>query len=247
VEESGETNRALILFIEGDAIEKHISEEQVSDATVRRLKEELELTQQRLRTLREESDAANEELRASNEELQSINEEYRSTSEELETSKEGLQSINEELQTVNSELKAKLDVISRANSDLHNLLAASDFGTLFLDSQLTIRRFTEQVKELFSITTSDEGRPITDFSHQLAYDDLVKDAGTVIANLTPIQREVHSRKGRWYELRMRPYRTVDDKIDGVVITFVDVTERKSLEERLKSHIAESSGRSHGGT
>jgi two-component system CheB/CheR fusion protein len=235
IEEAGEWRRAVILFIEGDAItETPSGEQQITDETVRRLKEELELTQQRLRSMREDSDAANEELRASNEELQSINEEYRSTSEELETSKEELQSINEELQTVNSELKSKLELISRANSDLQNLLAATDFGTLFLDSGLNIKRFTEPVKDLFSITVSDEGRPITDFAHKLEYDDLDKDVRTVIAQLTPLRREIRSRKGRWYDLRMRPYRTVDDKIDGVVITFVDITDRKLMEERLKS-------------
>jgi two-component system, chemotaxis family, CheB/CheR fusion protein len=239
LQEAGEWRRAIILFVEGDAVNENvISAQQVTDETVRRLKEELEITQQRLRTMREESDAANEELRASNEELQSINEEYRSTSEELETSKEELQSINEELQTVNSELKSKLDQISRANSDLQNLLAATDFGTLFLDSGLNIKRFTDQVRELFSVTASDEGRPITDFAHQLEYDELVTDARGVIANLTPVRREVRSRKGRWYDLRMRPYRTVDDKIDGVVITFVDVTERKLMEEKLQALLNE---------
>jgi two-component system CheB/CheR fusion protein len=241
LQESGEWRRAVILFIEGEAVgESDTSEQQITDETVRRLKEELELTQQRLRTMREESDASNEELRASNEELQSINEEYRSTSEELETSKEELQSINEELSTVNSELKSKLEVISRANSDLQNLLAATDFGTLFLDSSLNIKRFTDPVRDLFSVTVIDEGRPITDFAHQLEYDDLVKDARTVIASLTPIQREIHSRKGRWYDLRMRPYRTVEDKIDGAVITFVDITERKLMEERLQSLVNQAS-------
>src|SRR5262249_25167670 len=147
-----------------------------SDDTVRRLSEELQLTQARLRTTREESEAANEELRAANEELQSINEEYRSTSEELETSKEELQSINEELQTVNSELKLKLDAVSRAHSDLQNLMAATDFGTLFLDSSLRIKRFTKPVTDLFRITATDEGRPVTDFAHRLEYDDLIGDA-----------------------------------------------------------------------
>jgi len=235
LQESGEWRRAVILFLEGEAIDEAISTEQkITDETVSRLKEELELTQQRLRTMREESDAANEELRASNEELQSINEEYRSTSEELETSKEELQSINEELQTVNSELKSKLELISRANSDLQNLLAATDFGTLFLDSGLNIKRFTEPARELFSITASDEGRPITDFAHQLEYNELVKDARSVIKSLAPLRREIRSRKERWYDVRMRPYRTVDDKIDGVVITFVDITDRKMMEERLRS-------------
>ena len=235
IEVAGEWRRAVVLFIEGDIVTQIPSgDQQVTDEAVRRLKEELELTQQQQRTMRQESEAANEELRASNEELQSLNEEYRSTSEELETSKEELQSINEELQTVNSELKSKLELISRANSDLQNLLAATDFGTLFLDSSLNIKRFTEPVRDLFSITVSDEGRPITDFAHQLEYDGLVKDAGAVIAHLTPLRREVRSRKGRWYDLRMRPYRTMDDKIDGVVITFVDITDRKLMEEHLKS-------------
>src|SRR5262249_4359855 len=208
------------MFIEGEPIDEPALTvgTQSNDETVRRLSEELVLTQSRLRTVREESDAANEELRAANEELQSINEEYRSTSEELETSKEELQSINEELQTVNTELKLKLETISRAHSDLQNLMAATDFGTLFLDSRLRIKRFTERVTELFSITSADAGRPITDFAHQLEYDELTKDARHVLADLTPLQREVGSRENRWYDLRMRPYRTVDDKIDGVVIT-----------------------------
>ena len=131
--------RALVLFIEGEASSTVGAGRRTgegSDETVRRLREELELTQARLRTTREESEAANEELRAANEELQSINEEYRSTAEELETSKEELQSINEELQTVNSELKLKLEAVSRAHSDLQNLMAATDFGTLFLDPML---------------------------------------------------------------------------------------------------------------
>ncbi len=183
--------------------------------------------------MREESEATNEELRAANEELQSINEEYRSTSEELETSKEELQSINEELQTVNTELKLKLEAVSRAHSDLQNLMAATDIGTLFLDDRLRIKRFTDQVTDLFNITPADEGRPITDFAHHLEYADLAKDAQAVLNDLTPVSREVASRKGRWYEMRMRPYRTVDNKIDGVVITFVDITERRQTEQSLR--------------
>lgn len=226
---------ALVMLIEGEPIEEGhaASDRQANDDTVRRLAEELELTQSRLRTVREESEAANEELRAANEELQSINEEYRSTSEELETSKEELQSINEELQTVNSELKLKLEAISRAHSDLQNLMAATDFGTLFLDAMLRIKRFTDRVTELFSITPSDEGRPITDFAHQLEYDELIRDARAVLSDLAPIRREIQSRSGRWYDVRLRPYRTVEDKIDGVVITFVDVTERRHVEEALR--------------
>ena len=234
--EEPELRRAIVMFIEGEAVEPQLSvsgEQHQADETVRRLTQELELAQERLRTTREELELANEELRAANEELQSINEEYRSTPEELETSKEELQSINEELQTVNSELKLKLEAVSRAHSDLQNLMAATDFGTLFLDSGLRIKRFTRQVTELFRITPSDEGRPLTDFAHQLEYDALLSDAQSVIAHLMPLKREVRSRDGRWYDVRLRPYRTVDDKIDGVVITFVDVTERLQVERALR--------------
>jgi two-component system CheB/CheR fusion protein len=227
--------QAVVMFIEGGVVEDASggAEHRAADDTVVRLKEELELSRSRLRTLQEESEGANEELRSANEELQSINEEYRSTSEELETSKEELQSINEELQTVNSELKLKLEGISRAHSDLQNLMAATDFGTLFLDQSLRIKRFTDRVKELFSIAESDEGRPITDFAHQLEYDELVKDARAVLSDLAPVQREIHSRGGRWYEMRMRPYRTIDDKIDGVVIAFVDITDLREIDQALR--------------
>ena len=233
--ERSEPRHAVAIFIEGEALDDNLGslDHQTSDESVRRLTQELELTQSRLRTVREESDAANEELRAANEELQSINEEYRSTSEELETSKEELQSINEELQTVNSELKLKLEAISRAHSDLQNLVAATDIGTLFLDTGLRIKRFTERVSDLFSVTQTDEGRPITDFAHQLQYEDLVKDARNVLADLAPLRREIRSRTGRWYDMRLRPYRTVDDKIDGVVITFVDISERHQVEQALR--------------
>jgi len=232
----GVPRHALVMFIEGEAIDPSVltSNQEVTDEAVRRLTQDLELTQSRLRTVSEESDAANEELRAANEELQSINEEYRSTSEELETSKEELQSINEELQTVNTELKLKLDAISRAHSDLQNLMAATDFGTLFLDARLRIKRFTDRVTDLFSITPADEGRPITDFAHQLEYPGLIKDVRTVLADLAPIRREIPSRGDRWFDVRLRPYRTVDDKIDGVVITFVDISDRRQIEEALRS-------------
>jgi two-component system CheB/CheR fusion protein len=233
---SREPNQAaqmLILFIEGEAKSAVSAVSHASEGTVERLEQQLELARGQLRTTREEFEAANEELRAANEELQSINEEYRSTAEELETSKEELQSINEELQTVNAELKLKLETVSRANSDLQNLMAATDFATLFLDPGLRIKRFTPRLAELFSITLSDIGRPITDFAHQLDYEGLSADARLVLTNLTPIAREVRSRQGGWFQVRYRPYRTVDDKIDGVVVTFLDVTERHQMEDALR--------------
>lgn len=231
---------AVVMFIDGDAsVGGAEAKSGPSDAvTVRRLTQELELTQTRLRTLRAESDAANEEQRAANEELQSINEEYRSTSEELETNKEALQSINEDLQSVNAKLKLKLDTISRAHGDLQNLVAASDFVTVFLDPGLRIMRFTDPATGLFSITSVDQGRPITDFASQLEYDGLVKDARAVLADLAPVRREVRSRNGRWYDMRVRPYRTVDDKIEGVVITFIDISAQRQAEVRLRNTLGE---------
>ena len=229
------TPLALVMFIEGEPVGP-ISEPSLReglDETMQQLQHELQLTQTRLRTMREDSEAGNEELRAANEELQSINEEYRSTSEELETSKEELQSINEELQTVNGELKLKLESVSRAHSDLQNLMAATDFGTLFLDPMLRIKRFTPRLVDLFNVTESDEGRPITDFTHSLDFDDMAEQARKVIKDLIPIEREVPGRTGGWYLVRMRPYRTIEDKIDGVVATFIDITERRRAEEALR--------------
>ncbi|HZP64800.1 MAG TPA: chemotaxis protein CheB [Rudaea sp.] len=240
VEQGDPARYALVLFIEGEEVgsdrlesDNQLPTGEPTDAVIKQLQEELQLTQSRLRATREESEAATEEFRAANEELQSINEEYRSTSEELETSKEELQSINEELQTVNNELKLKLETVSRAHSDLQNLMAATDVGTLFLDTALRIKRFTPRLSEIFNVTTSDEGRPITDFTHQLEYDSLPKDALGVLKDLTPFEHEVKSRGNGWFLLRIRPYRTIDDKIDGVVITFVDITERRRVEEALR--------------
>jgi two-component system, chemotaxis family, CheB/CheR fusion protein len=221
---------AIVFFFEGEtlgdaatgvgAIEKRGPDEQIQQ-----LQQELQLAQSQLKTSREEYEGANEELRAANEELQSINEEYRSTAEELETSKEELQSINEELQTVNSELKTKVDTVSRANSDIENLMAATDVGILFLDTKLRINRFTPRTAELFNIATGDEGRSITDFTHSLDYEDLAKDARAVLLDLSSREHEVRGRAGSWYLTRLKPYRTVEDKIDGVVVTFVDIGER----------------------
>lgn len=153
----------------------------------------------------------------------------------METSKEELQSPNEELQAVNLELKQKLDTISRAHSDLQNLMAATDFGTLFLDASLRIKRFTPRLTDLFNVTPSDEGRPITDFTHALDFDDMADQARLVLKDLVPIEQEIPDRKSNWYLVRMRPYRTVDDKIDGVVATFVNITERRRIEEALRKN------------
>jgi two-component system CheB/CheR fusion protein len=229
---------AIVFFFEGEALNDSsfasaAVEERAPSEQIEQLQQELQFTQSQLRASREEYEGANEELRAANEELQSINEEYRSTAEELETSKEELQSINEELQTVNSELKAKLESVSRAHSDVQNLMAATDVGILFLDAQLRINRFTPRVSELFNIVAGDEGRSITDFTHRLEYDDLAGDARKVLRDLSSTEREVHGEDGSWYLTRLKPYRTVEDKIDGVVVTFVDIGQRRRAEDALR--------------
>jgi two-component system, chemotaxis family, CheB/CheR fusion protein len=232
---------ALVMFIEGGELPADQDPTTSGDAgaptgdgeALRQLYEELHATRARLKASLEEHEGASEELRAANEELQSINEEYRSTAEELETSKEELQSVNEELQTVNNELKLKLESVSRAHSDLQNLISATDVGTLFLDAALHIKRFTPRVSDLFNITASDEGRPITDFTHRLKYDRLPADARRILAELGSLEKEIESDAGQWYLMRVRPYRTVQDRIEGVVVTFVDVTARRKAEADLR--------------
>ena len=172
------------------------------------------MTRQRLQAIIEEYETGQEEMRASNEEMQSTNEELRSTMEELETSKEELQSINEELQTVNQENRHKVDELAQLSGDLQNLLTATNIATLFLDRQSRILRFTPQVGELFNIRVTDRGRPISDLTHRLGYDELQDDAKQVIDRLTPIEREVVDESGRWYLTRVMPYRSTADRIEG---------------------------------
>jgi two-component system, chemotaxis family, CheB/CheR fusion protein len=228
---------ALVFFLEGGETGEGTPVERTSggneSAQLQRLTDELFSTRAHLEASREQYGGATEDLRAANEELQSINEEYRSTAEELETSKEELQSMNEELQTLNNELKFKLEAMSQAHNDVQNLMSATDIGTLFLDSALQIKRFTPRISELFNIKTGDEGRPVTDFTHRLDYANLGKDAHTVVHTLIPIEHEVRSDDNRWFLMRLRPYRTVDDKIEGIVVTLVDVTERRNTEARLR--------------
>jgi two-component system, chemotaxis family, CheB/CheR fusion protein len=229
---------AIVFFFEGEALGDGSStaatiEERAPAEQITQLQQELQFTQSQLRASREEYEGANEELRAANEELQSINEEYRSTAEELETSKEELQSINEELQTVNMELKTKLETETRAHSDVQNLMAATDVGILFLDTQLRINRFTPRISDLFNIVVGDEGRSITNFTNRLDYDDLAEDARKVLRDLSTTEREVHGKDGSWYLTRLKPYRTVENKIDGVVLTFVDIAERRRAEDALR--------------
>ena len=235
----GRDTRALVVFVEsegsrpGEPAAGDGGADDSEDGRERRLREELSFAERRLQESGEARESAAEEVRAIGEELQSVHEEYRSTAEELETGKEELQSINEELNTVNAELKRKLDEVSRARDDLENLMAATEIGTLFLDRGLAIQRFTPVVGELFNVAPGDLGRPIGDFTHHLDYDTLVADARTAIASLVSVEREARHADGRGFAVRLRPYRTADDRIDGVVVTFVDVTARQSTERALR--------------
>ncbi len=168
-------------------------------------------------------EVANEELRATNEELQSTNEELQSANEELETSKEEMQALNEELQTVNAELQSKVEELSHAQDDLKNLLDGTEIATLFLDDALRIRRYTSWVTRILPLIPSDVGRPLTDIASSVRYDELVDDARRALTDLEPRQREVGGSGGEWFLVRVLPYRTTENVIEGVVVTFVDVT------------------------
>jgi two-component system CheB/CheR fusion protein len=200
------------------------------DPVAQHLDREIERLKAHLRDTVEQYEASTEELKASNEELQAMNEELRSATEELETSREELQSINEELTTVNTELKSKVDELGHANSDMHNLMDATAIATVFLDRDLRITRYTPSAVSLFSLIPTDVGRPLTDLTTHLHYPDLVDDARRVLERLVPIEREVGQSDGSWFLARLLPYRTVEDRIAGVVLSFVNITERKQAEE-----------------
>lgn len=198
---------------------------------------ELLAMREKLQTLTEELETANEELQSSNEEFQSVNEELHSTVEELETSKEELQSINEELQTVNAELNNRADSLVRSNSDLANLFDSTSVATLFLDNDFRIRRFTPAVADIFNVREGDEGRLISDFASRLPGAALLEDARRVLRNLALIEREVDTDDGQSsYLVRIRPYRSLNNVIDGVSITLVDMSEFKQL-DRARAHLA----------
>lgn len=186
------------------------------------------MTKEYLQTTIEELETSNEELKSTNEELQSTNEELQSTNEELETSKEELHSTNEELQTVNAELQYKLDELSETNDDLSNLLSSTEIGTIFLDNDLRIKRFTPAAAGIFNLIKGDVNRPISDITSKLIYEDLCKDAEEVLDTLNRKKMEVPTRDGQWHTMTIIPYRTLDNVIDGVVLTFVDITERRHL-------------------
>ncbi|MCX6285044.1 MAG: PAS domain-containing protein [Bacteroidetes bacterium] len=196
------------------------------------LEKELKYTREKMQDTLEEMQASQEELKSTNEELQSTNEELQSTNEELTSSKEEMQSMNEELQTLNAELQSKVDDFMRVNNDMKNLLNSTDIATLFLDKELHIRRFTIQSTKIFKLIKSDIGRPITDLVTDLNYPELSADALEVLRTLIFIQKSIPTKDGRWFSIRIMPYRTVDDRIDGVVITFINISDLKKVELKL---------------
>jgi len=207
-----------------------------SHATTKRqrdLETELRRARVEVQSSREEMQTTQEELKSMNEELQSSNEELQSSNEELTTSKEEMQSLNEELQTVNAELQTKLDELSGTNSDLKNLLNSTDIATVFLDNELRVRRFTEQAKTIIKFIPGDLGRPLTDLASDLLYPELEADAHEVLRTLVFSERSINTRDGRWFTVRVMPYRTMDNHINGVVITLADITAAKKLEARLR--------------
>ncbi len=219
------------------------SAESGADTAVHQTEYELNLLRDQLRTTAAQSESSTAELQSANEEMLSMNEELQSTNEELETSKEELQSLNEELSTVNSQLESKIQELETTNDDLKNLLSSTNIATLFLDREFRIKRFTPPMTQLLSLLPTDLKRPISDFAQKFTDSRLIADAAQVLATLTPIETEVRTETGRWYLRRILPYRTEDDRIEGVVVTFIDFTERRKGEEdqaRLAA-IVESSG------
>ncbi len=203
------------------------------NAQVTELERDLEQARQELHTTREEMQTSQEELKSTNEELQSTNEELQSTNEELTTSKEEMQSLNEELQTLSNELQLKVDDLTRTSNDMKNLFDGTDIAILFLDNALRVRRFTSQTTKITQLIASDVGRPITDIASDLFYPELGEDVREVLRTLLSAEKQVATRDGRWFTARILPYRTLENNVDGVAITFVDITVSKTLEAELR--------------
>jgi two-component system CheB/CheR fusion protein len=196
------------------------------DERLKEAERELQFTRETLQATVEELQASNEELKSTNEEMQSTNEELQSTNEELETSREELQSMNEELITVNAELQGKIDQLLLAEADMKVLLENTDIGIIFLDRHLGIERFTLEAKKAFNLIPGDVGRPLHDIRSNLEYDDVEKDAREVLASLQKKEREIQTKDGEWYLMQIVPYRSAENTIEGVVLTFTDITEVK---------------------
>lgn len=242
VTDASDTARGFFLIIFEPAAESEVSQPeaevlQTIEPAARQLEEELMHVKAQLRSTIEQYEVQHEELRASNEELQAMNEELRSTAQELETSKEELQSLNEELSTVNQELKIKIEELSHSNNDLHNLIGSTNLATLFLDRSLRIKLFTPRACEIFNLIPTDVGRPLSDITGQFSIGELAAEVEGVLEKLNTAEREITTSDGRWQLMRITPYRTAEDRILGVVLTFIDITDRKRALEALRTREA----------
>jgi two-component system CheB/CheR fusion protein len=207
------------------------------NARLLELEQALLQAREELATTREEMQSSQEELKSTNEELQSTNEELQSTNEELTTSREEMQSLNEELQTVNTEQQSRIEELARIDNDMRNLLNSTEIVTVFLDKELRIRRFTTGANKLFKLLPGDVGRPLSDLTSDLLYPALAEEAQEVLRKLAFSEKQIAATDGRWFTVRIMPYRTLEDVIGGVVITFSDISAAKTLEAELRAEIA----------
>jgi len=229
----------MIMILFTDITSKHEFEtnpgnsKQSSGRKVKELEDKLQRSQEEMQGMREEMQTSQEELKSINEELQSTNEELQSTNEELTTSKEEMQSLNEELQTVNAELQTKVSDFAKTNDEMKNMLNTTEIATMFLDKELNIRKFTVPLTKIFKLRNTDIGRPFTDQVSDLQYPEIDSHAKQVLKTLTTIENEITTVDGRWYKVRIMPFRTIEDRIDGLVLTFIDITVAKKLETEVK--------------
>ncbi|MSM38137.1 MAG: chemotaxis protein CheB [Geobacter sp.] len=242
--EEPETLRGMVMIVFTDVAtpqnKKSTSRSRTAlsgNARVLELEQEIQQLREALQASREEMQSSQEELKSANEELQSTNEELQSTNEELTTSREEMQSLNEELQTVNAEQQSKMDELSRMNNDMRNLLNSTEIVTVFLDNDLQIRRFTTGANKLFKLIPSDVGRPLSDITSDLLYPEMAEESRGVLRTLNFSEKQIAAKDGRWFTVRIMPYRTAEDVIGGVVITFADITLAKTLEQELREENA----------
>nr|WP_320016389.1 chemotaxis protein CheB [uncultured Desulfobacter sp.] len=237
--------RLLVVFedIDSESMDEtgdHAGKEDFSPASthIAALEQELQTTRESHQTTIEELESSNEELKSTNEEIQSANEELQSTNEELESSKEELQSLNEELQTVNAELQGKVEELSAAHDDMRNLLNSTEIANIFVDNNMRVRRFTPEATRIINLIQTDLGRPIQHVVSNLKYDNMIRDLENVLQYLTPVETEVQTNEGKWFNMSIIPYRTTDNRIDGAVMTFISIEDQKKVNIQLEASLKE---------